>query len=1038
MYISDRRLRHALFGLLVAGGLAFTGCASTGPREVNGPGPDAKAQAEESAAASQRVSVEYINVVGDGDRVLIGTTGAVKYTVFKLTDPSRIIVDMPGVDLDRVDSTISVDNDFLKDITAVSYGEEKEIGRLIIGLKEGIDHDVKAGENSILVSLHGMTADAAAEDAPGSVVMASTVVEEDLTDASSETAPVAPAAAQASVEAPAEPVAEAAPAEPVQVAKAEVPATAVAEAAAEAAPITEAVEPLAQAKRILGVERSSEGVNTVIRIKTDGLIGNFNSFSLDDPARIVVDIWTIDNGTGRDVIRVKDGFIKAIRIGAHPDKTRLVLDAAGESLPAHTVARDVDTIVVTIGPEAVAASVKEPAPGPNTVYASKAAELGVAHVPAPAAVSAKDEPAPVEQATVTEPAPVEEPAPAPDVSKAAMEPAPVEDAPVTESVPAAPAEQVSMTEPVPAEEPVAAPATATPAPEVNKADVETAPVEQRTERVLSVDYKKVDDTGRLTIVTSGPVPYTVNDSPDGKTVLIDLKGAVIPEELHRTLDASKLKTSVKTISSYQQRTIPDKAVRVLVKLKSKASYAVNESAGVIQVDFASPVEAPVEAAAATEAGPQKMSKSDVEGVYTGKKIDIDMMDANVRDVLRLLAEISNLNIIASDDVTGSISLRLKGVPWDQAFDIILKSKGLDSIMEGNVIRVAPAARIRRERESHLASRKAQQKLEDLEIEFVPVNYAKATDLVKQIQDVLTERGTVNSDVRTNTLIIKDVKDAIASAVNLVKRLDTPIPQVLIEARIVEATSSFARDLGIQWGVDYQTGGKVSTNTFGGTTTSGQTLTGTTTTPVFGAATGAENFAVNLPATGTAGTLGALGFILGSAGSNPLVLDLRLSAGESEGRLKTISRPRITTMDNKEAKIEQGESIPFETTSASGTATTFIDANLSLTVTPHITPDGSVLMKIKASRNSIGTFTTSSGEPSINKKEASTEVLVRDGETTVIGGIVITDKSDTEKGIPWLKDIPGLGWFFKNRSISDSQTELLIFITPTIIKDKITG
>ena len=304
--------------------------------------------------------------------------------------------------------------------------------------------------------------------------------------------------------------------------------------------------------------------------------------------------------------------------------------------------------------------------------------------------------------------------------------------------------------------------------------------------------------------------------------------------------------------------------------------------------------------------------------------------------------------------------------------------------------------------------------------------------------MLSDRGTVNSDSRTNTLIVKDVREGIAAVLNLVKKLDTPIPQVLIEARIVEATSSFARDLGIQWGVDYQTGGKVSTNTFGSTTTGGQALTGTTTTPVFAAATGAENFAVKLPATGTAGTLGALGFILGNAGSSPLVLDLRLSAGEKEGRLKTISRPRITTMDNKEAKIEQGESIPFETTSASGTSTTFIDANLSLTVTPHITPDGSVLMKIRASRNSIGTFRTSSGEPSINKKESSTEVLVRDGETTVIGGIVITDKSDTESGIPWLKDIPVFGWIFKSRSISDSQTELLIFITPTILKEKITG
>ncbi|HLE09134.1 MAG TPA: type IV pilus secretin family protein, partial [Thermodesulfobacteriota bacterium] len=202
--------------------------------------------------------------------------------------------------------------------------------------------------------------------------------------------------------------------------------------------------------------------------------------------------------------------------------------------------------------------------------------------------------------------------------------------------------------------------------------------------------------------------------------------------------------------------------------------------------------------------------------------------------------------------------------------------------------------------------------------------------------------------------------------------------------------------------------------------------------------GVTNYMVNLPATGTAGTLGALGFILGRTGVNPLILDLRISAGEQDGLVKTISRPRIVTMNNKEAKIEQGESIPFETTSASGTATTFIDANLSLTVKPQITPDGSVLMEIKASRNSIGSFRTSAGEPSISKKEASTNVLVKDGETTVMGGIIVSDSNRSEKGIPFFKGIPVIGWFFKSRSVSDSQKELLIFITPTIVKEKTAG
>lgn len=948
MHDSDKRMRRVLFGLVIAGALGFTGCASTGSRGVDGLAEPSGAQAEirPDEALADGITVEYINVVGNGDRVLIGTTGTIRYTAFKLTGPSRIIVDMPGVDLDKITSPMNVDNEFLKDITAINYGEGKEIGRIVITLKEGVDHEVKNGEEGILISLRKASGavDAVSESTGAPVMKASATAAEDLSGA---------APAEAGAKAEAEP-----------------------EAKGEAADNTVAapVEPMKQATKLLSVERKKDGSNTVIKIAADGLMGNFNSFVLDGPARMVVDIWGIENAVGKDIVKVDDGYIKDVRIGRHSGKIRLVLDAAVAKFPSYRVERDADSIIVTVGPQAVVTAAKEAAP------------LIEPAMPA----------SPVKAAPVSEPAP-----PAATAAKA-EEPAPAAAEPVAQA---------------------------------------PAPVEEKAVTVRSVDFKKVGETGRLTIVSSGKVEYAVNDSPDGKTVLIDIKDAVIPEELHRTLDASKLKTSVNSISSYQDRLTPEKDVRVLVKLKARAQYSVSERNGTLNVDFAAPAPEPAKEAVAAKEAPAAPAMKDVtapEEQYTGKKIDIDMMDANVRDVLRLLAEISNLNIIASDDVTGTISLRLKNVPWDQAFDIILKSRGLDSIMEGNVVRVAPAARITQEKAARLSSKKEQQKLEDLQIEFVPINYATAADLIAQIQGVLTDRGTVNSDTRTNTLVIKDVREGIDSAVNLVKRLDTPIPQVLIEARIVEATSSFARDLGVQWGVDYQTGGDVSTNTFGSSDQAGQSLDATTTTPTFGAAAGGQNFAVNLPATGEAGALGALGFILGKAGANPLVLDLRLSAGESEGRLKTISRPRITTMDNKEAKIQQGESIPFSTTSAAGTATTFVDASLSLTVKPHITPDGSVLMKITATRNSPGDRRSTLGEPSINKKEASTEVLVRDGETTVMGGIVITEKNDKEQGIPWLKDVPGLGWLFKSRSISDSQRELLIFITPTIVKEKITG
>ncbi|MEE9542391.1 MAG: type IV pilus secretin PilQ, partial [Thermodesulfobacteriota bacterium] len=436
--------------------------------------------------------------------------------------------------------------------------------------------------------------------------------------------------------------------------------------------------------------------------------------------------------------------------------------------------------------------------------------------------------------------------------------------------------------------------------------------------------------------------------------------------------------------------------------------------------------------------------------YTGKLLDLDMVGVDIKDILKLIAEVSDLNIIAGEDVTGSITMRLKNVPWDQAFDLILLTKGLDKVQIGNVVRVASVSKIRKEKEEKLAAQNARKKVAPLVTEYIQINYEEASNLEKHIKEVLSDRGSVTSHESTNTIIVRDVGENIVAAKDVVTKLDRVVPQVLIEARIVEAETSFARDLGIQWGLDFAD--QPHTNIFGSAQDAfgqaphdpsvreavkdggGVYPSEKTNWPNMA---GVTNYAVNLPATGVAGALGAMGFVFGTSGDNPAILDLRLTAGEQAGVLKTISRPRITTLDNKEAKIEQGESIPFETTSASGTATTFIDANLSLTVTPQITPDGSVLMQIKASRNSIGTFKTSSGEPSINKKEAQTEVLVKDGETTVIGGIVISDTNSSEQGIPYLKNIPGLGWLFKSKSVSDKQTELLIFITPTIIKNDAT-
>jgi type IV pilus assembly protein PilQ len=368
-------------------------------------------------------------------------------------------------------------------------------------------------------------------------------------------------------------------------------------------------------------------------------------------------------------------------------------------------------------------------------------------------------------------------------------------------------------------------------------------------------------------------------------------------------------------------------------------------------------------------------------------------------------------------------LKLFNVPWDQALDIILKSKGLGQVREGNIIRIDTNPNIAKQQDEAAKAKEAQVKAEDLKTLIIPINYAKAADLSTTLKKNLSSRGELTVNEPTNSLIAKDVPQNIADIQQLIKLLDLPTPQVLIEARIVQANTNFARDLGVQWG--YSIKDAVGTNQFA-------INAGPGTGDAFGVQV--PNFAVNLPASGSAGPVGNVGFTLGRlTGSNPFNLDLRLSAGEAMGETKIISSPRVVTLDNREALIQQGDTIPFETISDKGTQTEFVDATLNLTVTPHITPNGSVIMKIKAKKNAIGDFRSGRGAPSISKREASTEVMVQDGETTVIGGIFESTKSDSELGIPWLRNIPLLGWLFKRESTSDQNRELLIFITPTIVK-----
>ncbi|NOY53691.1 MAG: type IV pilus secretin PilQ [Deltaproteobacteria bacterium] len=423
--------------------------------------------------------------------------------------------------------------------------------------------------------------------------------------------------------------------------------------------------------------------------------------------------------------------------------------------------------------------------------------------------------------------------------------------------------------------------------------------------------------------------------------------------------------------------------------------------------------------------------------YTGKKISLDLQDADVVNVLRLIADIGGVNIVFGSDVSGKVTVNLKNIPWDQALDIVLMTNGLDKVRMGKIIRIARSETITEEANKRLAAMKASDKVEPLVTRIIPVNYSdiktiKDSDLVKNI---LSDRGKIDMDERTNTLIVYDIAKNVDKIEALVERLDTRIPQVLIEARIVEVTNDFSKELGIQWGfARAHSGTHTTTNLFGGNTGSdafyGLSDPSTGTAAISGGETLPVGFNVNLPAGGEGGSFG---FNVGRFFSNSLyVLDARLSLAQSKNEAKVISSPRIMTIDNQKADVVQGEDIPYSTVSQNGTQIQFVKANLELIVTPHVTAENTLLLDVETHRDSAGTV-GSSGAPPITRNTASTTVLLNDGETTVIGGIYIIDKTKSRVGVPWLMDVPYLGKFFRRDKVTNSKKELLVFLTPKIIR-----
>jgi len=381
------------------------------------------------------------------------------------------------------------------------------------------------------------------------------------------------------------------------------------------------------------------------------------------------------------------------------------------------------------------------------------------------------------------------------------------------------------------------------------------------------------------------------------------------------------------------------------------------------------------------------------------------------------------------------------VPWDQALDVILRTKGLGQVREGNLIRVAPLSVLEKELEQEIARQKQITDVLPTETRLIGVSYADAKNLQDRAKDLLSSRGKISVDERTNNLIVSDVNKNLALIEELVRNLDTQTSQVVIEARIVEARSTFVRQIGVQWGgtgfadADHgnPTGLAFPYNIgVGGGATDGQTPTaGLVPAPRNGLNAANPNFAVNLPVAAGTGAGGALGLTLGSV-AGAFNLNLRLSALESSGNVRILSSPRITTMDNTEASIQQGVAIPISVVSAQGVQTVFVDAKLNLTVKPHVTNEGTVMLNINVTRNEPDFVNTGArGDPTILKKEAKTAMLIRDGDTAVIGGIYTRNSGLNYAKVPLFADIPILGVMFRNRRENDDRTEFLVFITPRI-------
>ncbi len=551
--------------------------------------------------------------------------------------------------------------------------------------------------------------------------------------------------------------------------------------------------------------------------------------------------------------------------------------------------------------------------------------------------------------------------------------------------------------------------------------------------ITNVDFRRTRDGGGRVVVSLTDPGTPVDIRQEGARVVAIFKDTSLPAELMRRLDVMDFATPVATVDTLKTNL----DTRIVISAEGKYDQLAYQSDNEFSIEI-NPVPDDIE----ETSGLYSESKE-----YEGQRLTLNFQDIETRAVLQLLAETSGRNIVVSDTVQGNVTLRLRNVPWDQALDIVMTTKGLDMRQNGNVIIVAPAEEIAARETADLEARNAISELEPMYSEFLQVNYAKASDLSALIGadtggGMLSERGSIAVDDRTNTLLVQDTADRLEDIRRMVRALDVPIKQVLIESRIVVVNDDFSRDLGVRLGVTgYRENGTDGAAVISGTGTGTDTMVnsivdnlGTTgqITPVELPIL-TDRYNVNVPIAEAAGR-----FSLAVLERDYLV-DLELTALEAEGRGEIVSTPRVITANQKQARIEQGVEIPYQQSASSGATTVqFKKAVLSLEVTPQITPDNNIIMDLRVHKDNVGDIISTGGlggtVPSIDTRAVETQVLVEDGQTVVLGGIYETERRETITKVPFLGDIPAIGVLFRSKQLQNDKSELLIFVTPRILEE----